>query len=274
MTTRNIIEINQDLCDGCGACETGCPEGALKVIGGKARLVGESLCDGLGACLGRCPRGAIKVTRRHAEEYDEAAVIDGMIPQGEAVLAAHFAHLDHHGQDLYLRQAAARLRALGMSLPPGYESLREPEKPRFAKPCSSFALKKEASRPAIASALGNWPVQLHLSNPRAPGFDGAHLLLAADCTAFASGSFHEDFIRGRATVIACPKLDHGRDVYIDKLTSLVAKASSVTVVTMEVPCCSGLVSMALEARSGAESDIPIDHVVIGIDGAVVSRRKL
>ena len=295
MSTRNIIEIDQKLCDGCGACEIGCPEGALKVIEGKARLVGESLCDGLGACLGRCPRGAIKVTRREAEDYDEAAVIDGMLPQGEAVLAAHFAHLDHHGQDLYLRQAAERLRALGKALPPGYESLAnaaeaakaaEDAKPRFVKPCAGFALKtgsaQSKSEPGKAperaaarkSALSTWPVQLHLVNPRAPSFEDAHLLVAADCTAFASGSFHEDYIRGKATVIACPKLDHGRDIYLDKLASLISRAASVLVVTMEVPCCSGLVAMVAEAREASQSRLPIEQVVIGIDGGVVLRRTI
>jgi len=117
MATRTIIEVDQDLCDGCGACEIGCPEGALKVIDGKARLVGESLCDGLGACIGHCPRGAIRVTQRDAESYDEAAVLDKILPQGPTVLAAHFAHLDHFGQDLYLEQAIDRLDNLGIAIP-------------------------------------------------------------------------------------------------------------------------------------------------------------
>lgn len=209
MSRRTIMEIDQDICDGCGACETGCPEGALRIIGGKARLVGESLCDGLGACIGTCSKGAIHIIEKE------------ILPQGRAVLEAHFAHLD---------------------------------------------------RPSGASSLKNWPIQLHLANPRAPHFANAHVVVAADCTAFALGSFHADIMAGNVLVIACPKLDSGKDLYIAKLASIIAQAASVSVVMMEVPCCSGLLKLAQEARETSGASMPIQTLVIGIDGSFVARK--
>ena len=320
MATRTIIEIDQERCNGCGACETGCPEGALKVIDGKARLVGESLCDGLGACIGRCPIDAIRVVEREAEGYDEIAVIEEILPQGAAVLAAHFAHLDHHGQDLYLKKAAAWLHSKNLPLPKGFErflaaspapaaapaavpaaarpSAAAAPSAAFAKPCSggcpgtltrsihpvqvattaaAAALQSAASfpeRPSGASTLRNWPIQLHLANPRAPHFADARLLVAADCTAFSLGSFHRDFIDGRSLVIACPKLDSGRDLYVSKLSAMIAQAASVSVVIMEVPCCSGLLKLVQEARASSGAQTPIEVLIAGIDGGFIARKTL
>jgi NAD-dependent dihydropyrimidine dehydrogenase PreA subunit len=307
MATRTIIEIDQDRCNGCGACETGCPEGALKVIGGKARLVGESLCDGLGACIGRCPADAIRVVEREAEAYDEIAVIKEMLPQGAAVLAAHFAHLDHHGQDLYLNIAAEYLRSQGIAPPQGFERFgAERKAPAFFKPCGGAQAKprghahaggcpgsaertiarpaaaaavttEAATAPAVpsgASALANWPIQLHLANPRSPHFDGADVLIAADCTAFALGSFHAELLAGRSLVIACPKLDSGKDLYLSKLAAIIGQARSVTAAIMEVPCCSGLLKLAQEARDAAGADTPIEAIVVGIDGGFVARKRI
>jgi NAD-dependent dihydropyrimidine dehydrogenase PreA subunit len=291
MAVRTIIEIDQDACDGCGACATGCPEGALKVIDGKARLVGESLCDGLGACIGKCPRGAITITEREASDYDEVRVVKEILPQGQAVLLAHFEHLDHHGQDLYLKRAVEYLAAEGLPIPAGYEKFAKPKPlapaqgcpgmkahvfaPKPATSAASIVAPRAAatSSPSGSSALGNWPIQLHLANPRAPHFAGADVLIAADCTAFALGSFHGDLLAGKSLLIACPKLDSGREIYADKLASIIGQAASVTIAIMEVPCCSGLLKLAQDARTASGSAIPLETVVIGIDGGFVARKR-
>lgn len=308
MALREIIEIDEDTCDGCGACATGCPEGALQIIEGKARLVGESLCDGLGACLGECPRGAISVTRREAEAYDEAKVMEGMSRLGPPVIAAHLEHLAHHGQDLLESQALAWLTARGLEDPrktvpsavpggaapdcrgggcPGSASRRfnaraaSVEAVRtLAGPGLSRAEARGLSRaeaPAAqpnpgaadqSSALGHWPIQLHLANPGAPQYRGAKLLIAADCTAFALGSFHPSLLSGRSLVIACPKLDD-RTGYVEKLARLIALASRLEVAIMEVPCCSGLLKLVTEARALAGLDTPIAVTVVGVEGGIV-----
>ena len=282
MSKRIIIEIDEDACNGCGACESECPEGALKVIGGKARLVGESLCDGLGACIGRCPKNAISVTERETSDYDEVAVLKGILPLGKDLLAAHFAHLDRHGQDLYLAQAAEYLRTNGLEPPRGFERLRKIEKPQFTKPaCRSFSLREPAANaqdlPGTISSpqrSKNWPIQLHLVNPHSPRFEGTNLAIEADCTAFVMGTAHEKILDGRALVIACPKLDHDKDSYLVKLAVLLAQAASVSVVTMEVPCCAGLLRLVEEARRTAGVDLPLQSLVIGINGGLVSNKML
>lgn len=328
MALREIIEIDEALCDGCGACATGCHEGALRIVEGKARLVGESLCDGLGACLGECPRGAIRVTRREAEEYDERRVMEGLARHGPAVISAHFEHLSGHGQDIYVRQArewlaekgipdptaatmapAAIARSeetkLGVGSAAPHAAATFASRPKAA--ASAAALESQsktgacADRPggcpgsasrrfapvheahavqatrslvgARTSALGHWPIQLHLINPRAPQFNGTHLLVAADCTAFSIGNFHEELLSGKSLVIACPKLDQGREVYLDKLASLVESAASVTVAIMEVPCCSGLLKLVLDAREKASGRPKIDCLIIGIEGGIVGTKS-
>jgi ferredoxin len=281
MATRDIIEIDEDKCDGCGACAGGCHEGALRVIDGKARLVGESLCDGLGACIGECPRGAITVTRREAEAYDEARVMGGLAKMGAKVIAAHLEHLRSHGQDGYVREALAYMASKGIPVPveeeevgchgggcPGSASKRFT--PLRASPAAK-GLTARVADPAAPSALSHWPIQLHLINPRAPQFAGRDLLIAADCTAFSLGAFHAELLAGKSLVIACPKLDQGRDIYLEKLAHLVGAAASVTVAIMEVPCCSGLLGMVLEARSGLETKPPVEAVTIGIQGEILAR---
>ncbi len=303
MATRQIIEIDQDLCNGCGECATGCPEGALKIIDGKARLVGESLCDGLGACIGNCPLGAIKVITRDADAYDERLVMAGIVPQGPDVLRAHFEHLDHHGQDLYLREAVAYLRDHNLDIPAGFARFAAPKPVHAGCPGSLARTMARAAaapaapvaaahtapvataplaaapsgtgpdRPSAPSALSQWPIQLHLANPRSGQFADADLLIAADCTAFSMGSFHQDLLQGKKLLIACPKLDSGREIYLDKLTTIMSTAKSVSLAIMEVPCCSGLAKLAMEARERAGRDIRIDTVVIGIEGGFVAKRS-
>jgi NAD-dependent dihydropyrimidine dehydrogenase PreA subunit len=286
MAKRTIIEIDQKRCNGCGSCETGCPEGALKVIAGKARLVGESLCDGLGACIGHCPQDAIHVIERDADAYDEVAVLKEILSQGADVLRAHFIHLDSHGQDLYLNKAVDYLDAQGMPIPPGFERFGRQKPIVFSKPCGGLARlgsKKDESerppqrgpsfpdKPSGRSALKNWPIQLHLANPKAANFECADLVIAADCTAFALGSFHADIISGKSLVIACPKLDSGKELYLSKLTSMLKQASAVSVVIMEVPCCSGLLKLVQEARAASGTSKPLKLLVVGIDGGFVAQ---
>ncbi|MFA5851344.1 MAG: 4Fe-4S binding protein [Spirochaetales bacterium] len=258
MANRTIIERDQGKCNGCGLCETGCPEGALKVIAGKARLVGESLCDGLGACIGRCPQDAIRFIEKDAADYDEIAVLKEILPQGAATLRAHFDHLDSHGQDLYLSKAVEYLNAQGISIPAGFERFGQQKPFVFSKPSGQSSLK-------------NWPIQLHLANPKAANFETADLVIAADCTAFALGSFHADIMTEKSLVIACPKLDSGKDLYVSKLSAMLKQARSVSVILMEVPCCSGLLKLAQEARTLAGSNITLNVLVVGIDGGFVAQ---
>jgi NAD-dependent dihydropyrimidine dehydrogenase PreA subunit len=282
-TKRQIISIDEGKCDGCGGCVTGCHEGALQVIDGKARLISDLLCDGLGACIGECPRGAIKIETRAAEPYDEAKVMEGMAKHGPNTILAHLKHLKDHGQKTFLKQAFDYMEKHGIRNPMEEEMLHKEHKHGGHEPCGCpggrtmdfrgpSAAREEGDAPAAVSQLRQWPVQLHLASPMAPYFQKADLVVAADCTAFAYGNFHNDFIKGKAIVIACPKLDDGQEIYVEKLQALIedAKVNTLTVVTMEVPCCGGLLAMVKQASAAAKRKVPVKHVVIGIQGGVKS----
>lgn len=294
---RKIISIDEELCDGCGACTNGCPEGALALVDGKARLVGDLLCDGLGACIGTCPRGAITVEEREAEPYDERKVMEeNIVPKGSATIAAHLEHLRNHGEDAYLAAALRVLSEKGIAAPPSFGPAPPspahqaegghggcPGMKAFAFRAASLAQAASPARAASAAApagaapsgspseLRQWPIQLHLVNPRASQFRGAALLLAADCAAFSVGDFHSRWLAGRALAIACPKLDEGQERYVDKLAVLIDEAmiDTLTVLRMHVPCCGGLVKLALEARSKATRNVPIKSVTVDPEGTVV-----
>jgi NAD-dependent dihydropyrimidine dehydrogenase PreA subunit len=263
---RQIIRIDEDQCDGCGRCAKGCPEGALQMIEGKARLVSELTCDGLGACLGECPRGAIQVETREAEPYDERRTLDQILPKGGATLMAHLEHLHRHGQSAHLASALAYLAELGIQAPPF--------RPHHPQACPGSAPRTlvpgpvAAGNQGLASQLSQWPVQLHLIAPGNPVFQGADLLLAADCTAFALPDFNQKHLPGKKLAIACPKLDGNQEVYLAKLTALIDQAGlrSITVMIMEVPCCGGLLRIAQMAAQQASRKLPIQAVVVGIDG--------
>jgi NAD-dependent dihydropyrimidine dehydrogenase PreA subunit len=275
-TKRQIIKIDEAKCDGCGACVTGCHEGALQVIDGKARLISDLLCDGLGACIGDCPQGAIKIEEREAVPYDEVKVMEGMVQQGPNTIKAHLKHLKDHAQKNFLKQAFDYLKEHNIANPMEDEMKKEHEPCGcpggrtldFRKP----AAPENVENPAAASQLRQWPVQLHLTSPMAPYFEKADLVVAADCAAFAYGNFHNDFIKGKAIVIACPKLDDGREIYVEKIQALIedAKINTLTVVTMEVPCCNGLLAIVKEAAATANRKVPVKHVVIGIQGGIKS----
>ncbi len=267
---RQIIRIDEEKCDGCGLCAKGCPEGALQMIDGKARLVSEITCDGLGACVGECPQGAIAVETREAAPYDERATLANIIPQGSNTLRAHLKHLHEHGQTTFLAQAIDHLKAQGIPIPEYQEKLLHAGCPGSAPRSFQRLPAKPGASIGLSSQLGQWPIQLHLISPLNPDFRGADLILAADCVAFAMADFNQRYLPGKRLAIACPKLDHGMDIYRDKLTALVDQAgiNTISVMIMEVPCCGGLLRVAQEAVARAGRKVPVKAVVVGLDGEV------
>jgi ferredoxin len=252
MAKRKIIEIDRALCDGCGLCTTACAEGALELdADGKAVLAREIFCDGLGACLDVCPTGALKVIERESAAYDA----------GEA-----------HRHVLETRGAVAASRVHGAGVRPlhGAPSACPGSAARDIPAAPGAAGDGPAVR--VKSRLSQWPVQLHLVSPFAPYFERSDLLVAADCTAFALGSFHEDLLRGKKLVIACPKLDETAG-YVEKLAEIIRRNElrSLTVATMTVPCCSGLVEIVRRAVALSGVPIEVEKVVVGIDGQVVGK---
>lgn len=277
---RKIIKIDEGKCNGCGLCVPDCPEGALQVIDGKARLVGDLLCDGLGACISTCPEDAIIVEEREAEPYDELKVMENIVPQGRNVIRAHLNHLKNHGQTEFLNQALAYLkeRDIEVDLKPAPVDLpvagrRCPGSQVLAFPSAPELQEDEGKRP---SRLTHWPIQLHLISPNAPHYQGSDLLLAADCVAFSLADFHRDYLKDRTLAIACPKLDSNQEIYREKLTALIDQAGirSIKVIIMQVPCCNGLLQQVLEAAARAERKIPVSCVVVGIQGEILREDRV
>lgn len=267
---RQIIWIDEDKCDGCGQCCSGCPEGALQMIDGKARLVSEITCDGLGACIGVCPQDAILVEIREAAPYDERATLNQLLPKGLNTVKAHLRHLQEHGQTTFLNQALAYLQQLNVTLPDFKEPSMESPCPGSVPQDPSKATSGPVSAPPAESHLEHWPVQLHLINPMNPVFREADLLLTADCCAFALPDFNQRYLPGKKLTIACPKLDQGQEAYLEKLRTLIdhANINTLTVMVMEVPCCSGLLRMAQQAVQLAERKVPIKAMIVGVDGSL------
>jgi ferredoxin len=275
---RTIIKIDEERCNGCGACVTGCHEGALQLIDGKAVMVSELYCDGLGACIGECPVGAIALEEREAEPYSEEAVMERISAKGESVILAHLNHLKEHGETELLRQGLEYLEK--NKIPVDFQP--EEKVKHLACGCPS-SLMREIKQPADCemkapyiqpSELRQFPVQLRLLNPHAGFLKGADLLLAADCTAFASGEFHNRFLKGKILAIACPKLDDNPQAYIDKLTEMidVAQIQTLTALIMEVPCCSGLARIAEMACRQAKRNIPLKVIVLAVNGDVINEK--
>ncbi len=231
---RKIITINEEKCNGCGLCAEACHEGAIGMVNGKAKLLRDDYCDGLGDCLPACPTGAITFEEREAADYDEAAV------------EAHKA-----------RRAAAKFRAKGSGAAGASGSAED-----------ANATGADGAAAPIESQLANWPVQIKLAPIQAPYFKDADLLIAADCSAYAYGNFHTDFIEGKITLMGCPKLDMVD--YSEKLTEIFASNAirSITLTRMEVPCCGGLEYAVKQAIAASGKDIPLKVVTIGINGAL------
>ena len=278
---RTIIKIDEDICNGCAICVEGCHEGALQMIDGKAVIISDLYCDGLGACIGECPVGAIELEEREAIPYSEKAVMKRIASKGEKVIAAHLKHLKDHGEIELYQQGINYLKDNNISI----KKMEQSEKSNIKKEplacgcpgtmAQSFKPVQVATASAIPrSELTQFPVQMHLINPQAGCFQGSDLLLAADCTAFACGEFHGRFLKGKSLAIACPKLDSKIDVYIDKLAMMIddAKINTLTVLTMEVPCCNGLLAVALKAREKATLNIPIKAIVITVKGEVKTEK--
>lgn len=250
---RKIVTIDQDKCDGCGLCVPSCAEGAIKMINGKAVLAADNLCDGLGACLGECPRDAIHIEERDTDEFDEAAVEKHLAAMGRPAPVHHQAP-----QAAAPAQAPAAAHHGGGGCP-GSRAM-------------SFAPPQAAAAAAVGSQqsqLGQWPVQLHLVSTTAPYFQGADLLITADCVPLAYAGYHEDFLKGKAVVMGCPKLDDN-NFYIQKLTELFTKSDvkSITVLKMEVPCCGGIGMAARQALAASGKQIEYKEITIGIQGQI------
>ncbi len=254
MATRKIIEINRDLCDGCGLCTTACAEGALVLDEeNKAILEREIFCDGLGACLDVCPTGALKIIERESEEYNAQATYQHVLKTRGAE-AAEQVHRADSGMD-----APASRPSFSMGCP-GSQAREIPRTPTLP-----------ADQVSGRSELSQWPIQLHLISPHAPYFDHSDLLIAADCTAFTLGSFHQDMLKGKKLIIACPKLDETTP-YVEKLAELLKSNTiySLTVARMVVPCCSGLIHIVNEAIERSGTGIPLKEIVVGIDGQIMN----
>lgn len=279
---RNIIKIDEEKCNGCGLCVSGCHEGALQLIDGKARMISDLFCDGLGACIGECPEGAISIEEREAEAYDEIKVMERMVAKGEKTILAHLKHLKDFNEMGYFQQGVEYLRAnkIDVDLSSLFQSGSNgcAHKGEGGCPGSrerSFAkvevtpMQEEQHQP---SQLTHWPIQLHLINPNAGFLKNSDLLLAADCTAFTLGSFHPQLLKGKTLAIACPKLDSNKEVYVDKLRIMIdeARINTITVAIMEVPCCGGLLQLVNLARETATRTVPLRRIVIGIQGDILS----
>ncbi|MFX0098499.1 MAG: ATP-binding protein [Candidatus Hodarchaeota archaeon] len=272
---RDIIKIDEELCTGCGLCAEGCPEGAIQIIDGKARLVSDLLCDGLGACIGDCPEGAISIEKREAEVYDERKVMSNIVMKGANTIKAHLLHLKHHDQTEYFNQAVDYLNEKGIDVP----DVEEHEEvvachtqPSSCPGSRMIDLRSDSSgsdtQVTIGSELQNWPIQLKLMNPNAPYLKGADLLIAADCVGFSNPNLHQQYLKGKILTILCPKLDSDIENYVNKLAHIFQNQDikSITTLHMQVPCCFGINSIIENALKRSGKSIPVTEKVISIQG--------
>ncbi len=244
-TDRKIIEIDEEKCDGCGQCILSCAEGALQLVDGKAKVISDNLCDGLGACIGECPQGALKIIRRVADEFDETAVDEHLKSQSPDT-----------GKQTPLNLACGCPSAQIQTLRPAVQA------------------KSGSHGNKTASALSHWPVQIRLVPADAAFLKNASLLVTADCVAVAYPDFHRDLLAGKAVMMGCPKFDE-TDAYVSKFTDIFKKARirDVTIVTMEVPCCSGLPMIVKKGIERSGMDVPVREIVISPRGEVVMEKQ-
>jgi len=259
MAVREIIHIDEELCDGCGVCVPSCAEGAIQIIDGKAKLVSDVYCDGLGACLGDCPQGAISMVAREADEFDEEEAKKHVENISEKKVVSEI-----------VKEQAAHHHNNGGSCPGSMQqSFNQREND------SASALFNNASSASIQSRLTTWPVQLHLLNPASEFLKNSDFLLCADCVPFSFPDFHNKFLHGKTLAIACPKLDN-TEPYLNKLTHIIAHAElkSLTVLVMEVPCCSGLLRLAAQAVNAAGKALTVNIITIGIKGDILKEESV
>jgi Pyruvate/2-oxoacid:ferredoxin oxidoreductase delta subunit len=246
---RKIIEIDEDLCDGCGNCIVSCAEAALEIVDGKAKLVKDIYCDGLGACIGDCPTGALKIVEREAEDFDEEAV-------------------EKRLEEIETKEPQPAAMACGCPS----TNIREFDKPPVT-PCQ--AANQPAAQQSPNSELTHWPVQIRLIPPTAKFLKDRDILVAADCAPIAYPNFHGDFIKDKAVLIGCPKFDNQQE-YIDKVAAIFSEANikSITVAIMEPPCCSGLPMVIEKAMKTAGKQIPMEKIIISPQGQITKKEKL
>ena len=294
---REIVHIDEELCNGCGDCGPNCHEGALQIIDGKARLISDLMCDGLGACIGHCPLDAITIEKRESEPYDEKKVMALMVEKGKNTVRAHLKHLlDHNEVELYneameylvdheeeltfnLNEVGDLKKTVRGNHEPAAVSSSEPlacgcpgSAEKSFRPAGVVAPHEDSLLPDSPSQLSQWPVQMHLINPAASFFRGTDVVLAADCVAYALGNFHQKYLKGKSIAIACPKLDQGPEIYIEKIRRLIdeSKINTLHLMIMEVPCCGGLRQMVKLAQDRAERKVPVKQTVVSAEGEIVS----
>ena len=240
MVKRNIIKIDEEKCNGCGQCVNACAEGAIKLIDGKAKLISEVYCDGLGACIGHCPQDAITIEQREAEQFDEEATKEHLEKEQKKQIPIDF-------------------------VCPGIMA-------KELKPESQKSVSEEKTTGDVTSQLGHWPVQLKLVSPEASYFKNADLLFVADCVPFAMGDFHSKFLKNHSVVVGCPKLDDA-EYYIDKMAEILAinNVNSLTILHMEVPCCSGLTNIVRKAIEKNKIAITFEDVTIDLHGNIKNK---
>jgi len=251
MAKRKIIKIDQSRCNGCGECITACAESAIELKDGKARVISDSFCDGLGACLAVCPEGALTIEERDAEEFDLQAA------------------KEHQGRSKEEKnKVAVSPCATPMTLHPASPPARRPGQEALAR------LSEERREGTASNQLCNWPIQMRLVQPQAPFLKEASLLVAGDCTAFAYPAIQQDFIRGRAALVGCPKLDE-KGPFVEKLTAILEANDirDITVLHMTVPCCAQLNRMVAQAVSRSGKSLPVKSFVVGIDGTVIKEDR-
>jgi len=273
MNKRKIIKIDENKCTGCGLCIPNCPEGALQIIDGKARLISDLFCDGLGACIGHCPEGAIVFEEREAEPYNEKKVMENIVKQGKNTIIAHLKHLKEHNKHEYLKQAMEVLKEKNIDIPLEVVTLASGPLPCG---CPGSSVKDFKAKPKGGktesysqqeSQLRHWPVQIMLVPALAPFLQDADLLIAADCVPFAYADFHNELLKDKVLLVGCPKLDN-ISVYEEKFNQIFKNnnVKTITYVRMEVPCCFGMVPVLKKVISDSGKHIPLKEIVISIKG--------
>jgi Pyruvate/2-oxoacid:ferredoxin oxidoreductase delta subunit len=269
MAIRKIVCIDESKCDGCGLCIPNCAEGALAIIDGKAKLVKDLYCDGLGACLGHCPQDAITIIEREADEFDEKAVEEMLNAQGKSL--NHSQHQKDEGCPGTAVKQFGQVKA----------HVHEHNHAGGGCPGSRMRMiqrkevEEDTNEVKVTSKLRQWPVQLQLVPAAAPYLKGADLLVTADCVPFAYANYHNDFLKGKAVVVGCPKLDDA-GYYAEKLSDIIRlnDLESITVLRMEVPCCGGIAQAAKLGRDKSGIDIPVKVVTISLEGEVLKREYI